>query len=287
MGKTRDWHALALKYVGERQKSGVWATATVKTRRWQLLGLCDHLDGRAPTKRRIERWLWREMSANTQRSHLASAKGWSSWLVDRSHLPADPTRGIEVQPLPRGMPRFLTSDEVSLLFDACPDDRARVIVSLMVQEGLRRGEVAKVRVEDVDTCRAVLHVRGKGGRGEVTRYVPLTAATAALVTSLMVGQSAGTALIRNQFTGQPLAPPTVTTLVGALMHDAGVKLAAGDGRSAHALRHTCAQHVLDGGADIVQVQAILGHSSIQTTQLYLRGQVAGLAGVLAGRDYRA
>lgn len=69
------------------------------------------------------------------------------------------------------------------------------------------------------------------------------------------------------------------------MRDSGVKEYNGDGRSAHALRHTCAQDLVDGGADIRVVQRVLRHSSIRNTELYVRGEVKGLRPVMEGRRY--
>lgn len=291
MGTERiDWHAHAHAYLTEHARRGTWATSTLATKRSILNQLADALDGKPITKRRIEKWaLVAELSPGYRRLRIGAARGWCAWLIDRNIIATDPTRGIKPPKQPKGMPRFLRAAEVAAVFDACPDLRAEVMVSLMVQEGLRRAEVAALMVHDIDIDRGAIDVRGKGGRGDVTRTIPLTDATAGLVRRYMAdeGGRVGQALLRSHVDGAQLTAGAVGITVVDLMYDAGAKLAPGDGRSAHSLRHTCAQHLLDAGATVVQVQAILGHSCIQTTMGYLRGQVGGLAEIMGGRDYRA
>lgn len=67
--------------------------------------------------------------------------------------------------IPEGAPRDFTRLEVEQLLAACPDQRARLIVLLMAHLGLRCGDVARIRIEDLDTRLRSLHVRAKGGRG--------------------------------------------------------------------------------------------------------------------------
>lgn len=69
------------------------------------------------------------------------------------------------------------------------------------------------------------------------------------------------------------------------MIEAGVKIANGDGRSAHACRHTMATDLVDSGADLLTVQQALGHAQLQTTQTYLRGVTPDLRQAMAGRAY--
>jgi integrase len=83
----------------------------------------------------------------------------------------------------------------------------------------------------------------------------------------------------------PLEAHTLSRMVRRWFSLAGVKAHAFDGMSAHALRHTCAQDVLDAGADIRQVQTMLGHASVKTTEDYLRLKPPGLAEAMEGRRY--
>ncbi|MFP4512092.1 MAG: tyrosine-type recombinase/integrase [Acidimicrobiales bacterium] len=76
-------------------------------------------------------------------------------------------------------------------------------------------------------------------------------------------------------------------MVTGLMWDAGVKLSAWDGTASHSLRHSCAQHVLDAGGTVYDVQHTLGHSDSRTTETYLRREPPGLRDAIDGRSYAA
>jgi integrase/recombinase XerD len=79
----------------------------------------------------------------------------------------------------------------------------------------------------------------------------------------------------------------VSVLVRKWIAAAGVKSLPGDGISAHALRHTCAQDMIDRGADIREVQHALGHRSVMSTEIYLRRAPVGLRQAMEGRRYSA
>lgn len=161
------------------------------------------------------------------------------------------------------------------------------MVLLMLQEGLRRAEVAAIQTGDVDLARLELDVRGKGGGGAVTRRLPISDEThRALDTYLAECPPVAGPLIRSYRDPQAgVTAPTVGRIVADVMARAEVKQRPRDGRSAHALRHSCANDMLDGPADVHQVQAALGHRSLVATQIYLRGRVEPLRVPMSGRRY--
>jgi integrase len=163
-------------------------------------------------------------------------------------------------------------------------------VLLMAQMGLRVGEVAAIRVGDVDRARRVLAVRGKGGRGEVTRSVPITGEVWDALGDYVeeAGQQYSGHLIVSWNAATPgvgVSSRWLGRMTRQWFSQAGVKVYAYDGMSAHALRHTCAQDVADSGADIRHVQELLGHASLRTTQEYLRISPPGLRDAIEGRRY--
>lgn len=216
----------------------------------------------------------------SRRSRLGKLAPFCRWLHSSGAIEVDPC--VEVAPVrvDEGAPRDLTVAEVRRLVEVCPDDRARLIVVLMVQCGLRVGDLCRVQVGDIDTVRRRLHVRGKGGRGERTHCVPIPGEAWTLVAAYVDGVDDGPLLrsLRDRG-GGALTAAHVRRMISAWMAAAGLEA------SSHALRHSCAQHLLDGGADIRAVQHMLGHRSVTTTEGYLRRQPPGLADVVDGRSY--
>lgn len=195
------------------------------------------------------------------------------WCERTGLVAADPSHGLTT---PRGegrLPRVLRQDELNVLLDAPPaavsgDDpavRARddAVLEILYGSGLRVGELCGLRPADLDLARGRATVWGKGAK---QRVVPLSEpAVAALRRWLADGRphvadtgSPADALFLNR-RGHRLSPRDVRRLL--------------DRRAAapthpHALRHTFATHLLDGGADLRAVQDLLGHSDLATTQRY-------------------
>jgi integrase/recombinase XerD len=223
--------------------------------------------------------------ASTAKSRLTKLRPWCRWMVDEGALEKDPTSRVAKIRIPSGGDRSFDPDEIGLLLDVCPDPRAEMIVTLMYQLGLRAGDVARIRVEDIDYRRRMLHVRGKGGRGEPTRWTPITEEAWRVIQPWLTIRS-GPLVQSYQCPGLPLQPHTVSTLVGGWIREAGLKQFPGDGRSSHSLRHSFAQHLVDQGTDLRLVQRGLGHASLRTTEDYVRREPPGLREAMEGRQYR-
>jgi integrase/recombinase XerC len=195
------------------------------------------------------------------------------WARREGLVERDPTVGLST---PRGearLPRVLRDGELTILLDdpparsdpgseaiRCRDD---AVLELLYGSGLRVSEVCTLRVGDLDLPRGRVTVWGKGAK---QRTVPLSSPAVAALRVYLTHPEAGVAtgpdgqryLFANQRM-RPLAPRDVRRLV--------------DRRSPspthpHALRHTFATHLLDGGADLRAVQELLGHADLGTTQIY-------------------
>lgn len=228
-----------------------------------------------------------QLAASYRRDRLAKLRRYCRWLHDRGLIASNPTVDVAQVRVPDGAPRDLTLDEVGALVEVLPDDRARLIVVVMLQCGLRVGDLCRVRTEDVDWSRRRLHVRGKGGRGEPTHWVPIPAEAWELVEPRLGRPGPLVRSTRYRRRVEPLSPNHVGRLIRGWMSDAGVKQAARDGISSHALRHSCAQHLVDAGVSIRHVQAVLGHRSEATTEAYVRREPPGLRAAVEGRRYLA
>lgn len=275
-------------YIDRRRGRGDWSDATVPVVRSLLLRWHDATDW-SPASRwtqdQATGWVLEAVRPNTARSRAGKLAPYLRWhgRADLADLPRPR--------IPSPAPRDIAADEVARLLDVTPDLRARTIVLLMVHCGLRCGDLARVRIEDIDMGRRRIHVRGKGGRGEPTHWVPVPGEAWRATLSLIAEEGVRSgALIRargSRSTGGHMQPGTIGGMVRRWMLEAGVKVAAGDGVSAHSLRHSCAQHLVDDGADLRLVQHALGHASVRTTEWYVRREPVGLREAMEGRRYAA
>lgn len=276
------------RYIGEGHRRGNFAATTVVSYR-SILNLFAAATGDPPigdlSRRHVARWYGAlTCSATTTRHRLSVVQTFTAWAVQEGLIPKDPAAGFKPPAQPKHLPRALPTATVAQLISGCPDERARLIVLLMAQMGLRCCEVARLQYGDVDWQSRVALIRGKGNK---ERVVPIPdEAWAALEGYLAVHPAVAGPLVRSYHDPtRGLAPGYISDRVRLWMRAAGVKSSARDGKSAHALRHTAATDVLRAGADVRQVQAMLGHESLQTTQRYLGWNVDGLRLVMEGRSY--
>lgn len=225
---------------------------------------------------------------NSRKGRMSRLRPYIGWLVRTDRLERDITVGIPKVKIPPPSPRDMRPGEVSALLAAAPDDRARLIVLLMAQCGLRCVDVSRVRIEDIDVHRQLLDVRAKGGRGEVTHTVPIPGELWSTLVPFVQqsGRATGPLVCaENRLEPTPISANRLSVLVRWWIRDAGLKVFPHDGRSPHALRHTCAQHMLDAGAEVRDVQFTLGHRHLSTTETYLRREPSGLREAMEGRTY--
>ena len=215
----------------------------------------------------------RGLARATVARKLAAVRSLYAHLVAVEEAPSNPA---ELLPNPkRGsrLPRALGRDEVEALLDRIPagtplELRDRAMFELAYSCGLRCSEIIGLNTGDPDFDAEVLRVSGKGGK---TRLVPIgEPAQRALdryLTSARLSLADGDAqalfLSRR---GRRLSPSDVRRRLSLWVREAAV---AG-GISPHALRHSFATHLLEGGADLRSIQELLGHASVSTTQLYTR-----------------
>jgi integrase/recombinase XerC len=280
---------LASEYVTGRHRRGEIGAGTARQARFCLYRFTAAADGSAmPGHLDVSGWLdgLGQLAPRSRRWNVSIVRGFTVWLVDQGHLELDPLARPPRVRVPRAVPRALPGDQAAAIVAACPDTRARLIVTLMLWLGLRRGEVPALRVDDVDRHGGTLRVRGKGGH---ERLLPLPpAVTAALDAYLAEHPPPGprAPLVRSyQHPGGGITPARIYQIVSGAMTAAGVHLAPRDGRTPHALRHTAATDTLRAGATLADVQALLGHSSIATTAVYLKADTAALARALGNRRY--
>lgn len=239
------------------------------------------------SRREVERWLEEigQLAPSTRRAMLSRVAAFCEWLVERRHLRANPTRGIPKIKEPRALPRAQRPEAVTLLLSKCPDARGRLIVLLMVQEGLRCKEVSGLEFGDVDLVDRTMRVVGKGDH---ERMLPITDECMEAIESYLAEHPArnGPFIRSYQRPTEALTAGSIGRLVTEWMREAGLKRMPRDRVSAHALRHTCATDMLRKGANPRTVQAVLGHAHLSTTEIYLPLVVGPLSEAMGGRRYR-
>ena len=211
--------------------------------------------------------------ASTVARRMAALRGFYAHLLRERVLSRDPTEHIEQPRLSRPLPRTLSREAVAALVES-PDVttarglRDRALLELLYASGLRASECLALRVGDVNRTAGYLQAMGKGRK---ERLVPIGAeALAWLERYLTVGRPAllgrgrESPLIFVNPRGRALSRQSLWQLVLRAARRAGLRQRV----SPHTLRHCFASHLLEGGADLRAVQAMLGHADIATTQIY-------------------
>lgn len=212
----------------------------------------------------------RPFAASTVARTLVSVRGLHRFLVREGLATADPSVEVTGPRLARPLPKALPLDAVERLLAAPLGDepaalRDRAMLEVLYGAGLRISELVELDVDDVDLVAGSVRTMGKGRK---ERVVPL-------------GRPARRAVEAWLVRGRPALAPTSATLFanrrgGRLTRQGAWKIVRGhgeaaglgDGVSPHTLRHSFATHLMDGGADVRVVQELLGHASVNTTQVY-------------------
>ncbi len=165
--------------------------------------------------------------------------------------------------IPKKLPVVLSRAEAEALLNAVESIKYRAVLMTAYGSGLRISEVCRLQTKDVDSSRMLLHVcEGKGGND---RYALLSSGLLQVLRTYWRAQRpAGPYLFPGQRADRPLTPEAVRKV----QHKAAAHSGIGKRATPHLLRHSFATHLLDAGTDIRTIQALLGHRSIRTTQLY-------------------
>ena len=216
----------------------------------------------------------------TVKRALVAVRGLHRFLAEEQLTDRDPAAAVRPPPVAAGLPKALTEAQVVRLLESVVDDdaiarRDRALLELLYGTGVRISEAVSSSLADLDTVEQLLRVVGKGDK---QRIVPLGRMAAdALAAWLSPGgrdqlvpaqwkrRGDAEALFLNQRGGR-LSRQGGWLVVKKYAQRAGLD----EELSPHVLRHSCATHMLDHGADIRAVQELLGHASISTTQVYTK-----------------
>lgn len=281
--------ALAEQYVRSCAAIGRYQPRTAQVNRYLLLAFVEFMDWRDVselTATDIIRWQesLNGLAVGTKRARCSLIRCFCRWMVEQGYIEVDPSARMVSPKKPRSVPRALPADSVARTLTHCPDARARLIVLLMVQLGLRCIEVSRLQLGDVAPDYSTLLIVGKGHH---ERLLPITDETREALLEYLAerGWRAGPLIQSYRWVGRGLQAPTISQYVQRWVLAAGVKRGAFDGVSAHAFRHSMASDLVRRGVHIRKVQLALGHEELSSTQVYLAHDTRGLAEAMGGRRY--
>lgn len=228
-------------------------------------------------------------SISTQRTHLYLIQRLFRFLERRGVILRDPSLNLRL-PSWRKLPRAVINQQQSRRLVANPDastargKRDRAVLELLYGTAVRVGECERLDLGDVDLVRAQVFIRS--GKGHKDRVVPIEGRAAAAVDLYL--REARPGLLKNPQEralfvtnrGTRLGVKRIQDLVRSHAKAAGLDIRV----TPHTLRHGCATHLLQGGADIRHVQQLLGHASVQTTAIYTH-VVPGELGRVVGKSH--
>ncbi len=227
------------------------------------------------------------LSFGSQAQLMVPVRAWFKWLTRENHILSNPASELDLPRPEKRLPALvLTAQEVETIL-ALPDVseplglRDRAMLEVFYATAIRRSELANLQLFDVDLARAILVVRK--GKGNKDRVVPLGERARAWLVAyrdrvrpgLVAGRDPGHLFLSRD--GLPFDPAHLSSKV----HDYIAAGGAGKPGACHLLRHTAATLMLEGGADIRFIQALLGHESLETTQIYTHVSAARLAEIHA------
>lgn len=273
------------RYLADERRS---SPRTVETYVRDLRSFRDYVleEGFPPDARKLDvvalrgflSTLFRSNQASTMKKKMSAIRSFFRFLLKRGIIERNPAAGVRSPKAGKTLPRFLSVEQAFRVMDSPPKEetrphalkaRDRALLETLYATGVRVGELASMDVGDCDTAESAVRVLGKGGK---ERVVPLGKAALDAIGEYLPVRRALLAKSRRPDSdalwlsqgGRRLSVRQVQNVVRR--HGT---LGAGRGDlHPHAIRHTCATHLLDAGADLRSIQELLGHSSLSTTQRY-------------------
>jgi integrase/recombinase XerC len=235
----------------------------------------------------LREWLWAATREGRARATLArrtaAARAFFDWAVETGLLAHDPSVRLVAPKRGRTLPRVATAEAMSGVLDGAAERAAegdpvalrdRAVLELLYGSAVRVSELCGLDVGDLDRTRRTARVLGKGAKERVVPFgVPAATALADYLSAgrpVLLARRAGSGARGTSDAvflgarGGRLSPRSVYDVVSRTVADA----VGGSAVGPHALRHSAATHLLDGGADLRSVQEMLGHASLGTTQIY-------------------
>ena len=249
----------------------------------------ERFDPNAIARADVEEWIVylfekRKLKAQSVNRSVATLRSFWKWMLGHGHANKDIVSIISQAKTPSRLPVFVSEsrmeDVVALLRDDIASEeferlRDAVIVLLFYTAGLRLAELANLKIGDISADYLTIRILGKG---EKERIVPLIGRMGEILKkyfsqfssqNICIGQKKALILSKK---GEPISVRTIQRIVDRKLKGAGIQ----GKTSPHTLRHTFATHLLNEGADLREIQELLGHSSLKATQVYTHTNIEKL-----------
>lgn len=211
---------------------------------------------------------------------LSAIKSWFNFLIKTNKSKKNPASGLHSVKSGTQLPKFMEQDKMELLIAQLPETdfsttRDKLMVYLLYLTGMRRQELIDCSLSDIDFSKKQVRILGKGKK---ERIVPLSAHCLNMINRYLKFRSTVDHSEVKLFltdAGKPLYPKFVYRKITQLLGQVSTQ----QKRSPHVLRHSFATHLLNQGADILSIKELLGHSSLQATQVYTHTNIEELKNI--------
>lgn len=222
------------------------------------------------------------LSAGSQNVLLSPLKSFFKWLVRQKYLASNPASELILPRKPKRLPGIvLHPEEIERLLnqpdlDSAEGIRDRTLLEVFYSTGMRRMELCQLELYDLDHRRQAVLIRG--GKGNKDRMIPLGARALGWIDkylneargALQTSQQQQRLFLNNE--GNSFSRDSLSYLVRKRLDQAQIQHPG----SCHLLRHACATHMLENGADTRYIQALLGHADLSSTQIYTQVSIEKL-----------
>jgi tyrosine recombinase XerC len=209
----------------------------------------------------------KEYSRTTVQRKIAALRSFYKFLWREGHISEDPMTALSSPRTQKSLPGFLSAHETELLMDSVKGSdwmalRDKTILEFLYSTGISDSELTGLNLEDIDFGSELAKIRGKGKK---ERLIPVGRLALKVLKNYLTQREnqSGRAVFINK-NGARLTPRSIQRMLRKYSLAIGLSKPA----TPHTLRHSCATHLLDRGADLRSVQEILGHSNLSTTQIY-------------------
>ena len=252
----------------------------------------EKIDLRDVTTEDIREWIIHRMdhdkiSAASMNRELSSLRSFYRYLRHHNHIPKDIFGRISTLRTTRRLPTFVPESRMADLLDnireksaenTLREQRNALIIALFYSCGIRLAELCSMHIGDFSDNYSVLRVRGKGDKERILPILPEMSERVQKYVKLLDEQgisTQATAPLIVSEEGTPLSRSTIQRVVKQQLGEANVQ----GKKSPHVLRHTFATHLMNREADMREIQELMGHSSLKTTQCYTHNSITQLQAV--------